>query len=76
MEQRIGNGRPSFVKQFLFAKLSFLECHKPWACSFVDINWRAEGFGAGKLDYFLMQQGWFYEGHRALSDCLAGLCSC
>ena len=37
------------------------------------IDWRAEGFGAGKLDYLLMQQGWFYDGHRALSDCLAGL---
>jgi len=46
---------------------------KPWACSLVDIDWRAEGFGAGKLDYLLMQQGWFYDGHRALSDCLAGV---
>ncbi len=46
---------------------------KPWACSLADIDWRAEGFGAGKLDYLLMQQGWFYDGHRALSDCLAGL---
>ena len=46
---------------------------KPWACSFADIDWRAEGFGAGKLDYLLMQQCWFYDGHRALSDCLAGL---
>jgi DNA polymerase-3 subunit epsilon len=45
---------------------------KPWACSFADIDWRADGFGAGKLDYLLMQQGWFYDGHRALSDCLAG----
>ena len=47
--------------------------NKPWACSFADIDWRAEGFGAGKLDYLLMQQGWFYDGHRALSDCFAGL---
>jgi DNA polymerase-3 subunit epsilon len=46
---------------------------KPWACSLTDIDWRAEGFGAGKLDYLLMQQGWFYDGHRALNDCLAGL---
>ena len=46
---------------------------KPWACSLVDVDWRAEGFGAGKLDYLLMQQGWFYDGHRALSDCLAGV---
>lgn len=46
---------------------------KPWACSLVDVDWRSEGFGAGKLDYLLMQQGWFYDGHRALSDCLAGV---
>jgi DNA polymerase-3 subunit epsilon len=46
---------------------------KPWACSFADINWRAEGFGSGKLDYLLMQQGWFYDSHRALADCFAGL---
>ena len=45
---------------------------KPWACSFADVDWRAEGFGAGKLDYLLMQQGWFFDGHRALTDCLAG----
>jgi len=46
---------------------------KPWACSFADVDWRAEGFGAGKLDYLLMQQGWFFDGHRALTDCLAGV---
>ncbi|MCP5075615.1 MAG: hypothetical protein GY947_20285 [Rhodobacteraceae bacterium] len=46
---------------------------KPWACSLVDIDWRLEGFGAGKLDYLLIQQGWFYDGHRALSDCIAGV---
>ena len=45
---------------------------KPWACSLTDIDWRDEGFGAGKLDYLLMQFGYFYEGHRALNDCLAG----
>lgn len=44
-----------------------------WACSFQDIAWRDEGFGAGKLDYLLMSQGWFYDGHRALGDALAGV---
>ena len=47
--------------------------HKAWACSFADIDWRAEGFGAGKLDYVLMQQGWFFDSHRAKADCLAGV---
>jgi len=46
---------------------------KSWACSFNDIDWRAEGFGAGKLDYLLMAQGWFYDGHRALGDAMAGV---
>lgn len=46
---------------------------KSWACSFNDVPWREEGFGAGKLDYLLMAQGWFYDGHRALGDALAGV---
>lgn len=44
---------------------------KHWACSLVDIDWRAEDLGSGKLDYLLTRQGWFHDGHRALSDALA-----
>lgn len=44
---------------------------KHWACSFVDIDWKAEGLGSAKLDYLLYRQGWFHDGHRALSDALA-----
>lgn len=44
---------------------------KHWACSFVDIDWKAEGLGSAKLDYLLMKAGWFHDGHRALSDALA-----
>ncbi len=46
---------------------------KHWACSFVDIDWRGEGVGSAKLDYLLYAQGWFHDGHRALSDALATL---
>jgi DNA polymerase-3 subunit epsilon len=46
---------------------------KHWACSFVDIDWRAEGVGSAKLDYLLYAQGWFHDGHRALADALATL---
>ena len=46
---------------------------KHWACSFVDIDWKAEGVGSAKLDYLLYAQGWFHDGHRALSDALAAL---
>jgi DNA polymerase-3 subunit epsilon len=46
---------------------------KPWACTFDSIDWLAEGFTAGKLDYLGTQFGWFYDGHRALADCEACL---
>ncbi len=46
---------------------------KPWTCTFDTIDWLAEGFTAGKLDYLGMQFGWFYDGHRALADCEACL---
>lgn len=46
---------------------------KHWACSFADIDWKAEGLGTAKLDYLLMRQGWFFDDHRALADALAAL---
>lgn len=46
---------------------------KHWACSLKDVDWKAEGLGSGKLDYLLMRQGWFFDGHRALGDALAGV---
>jgi DNA polymerase-3 subunit epsilon len=46
---------------------------KHWACSFADIDWGSEGIGSAKLDYLLFAQGWFHDGHRALSDALATL---
>lgn len=46
---------------------------KPWACTLADVDWLAEGFTAGKLDYLGMQFGWFYDGHDALADCEACL---
>lgn len=42
-----------------------------WACSANGISWRALGFESIKLEYILMRLGWFYEGHRAATDCLA-----
>jgi len=42
-----------------------------WACSIKDIDWREEGFGSAKLEYLLSTQGYFYEAHRAETDCWA-----
>ena len=44
-----------------------------WACSMADINWSEEGIESAKLEYLAYKYGFFYEGHRATIDCLAGL---
>jgi DNA polymerase-3 subunit epsilon len=44
---------------------------KAWACSFLEMPWREAGFESGKLEYLLYRNGYFYEGHRALTDCFA-----
>lgn len=44
---------------------------KAWACSFLEMPWREAGFESGKLEYMLYRNGYFYDGHRALTDCFA-----
>lgn len=45
----------------------------PWACSLRDIDWRGEGFSGSSLEFLGMKFGWFFDGHRALADCEAGV---
>jgi DNA polymerase-3 subunit epsilon len=45
--------------------------HKPWACSFADIDWKALGAESARLSALAQDQGWFYDAHRALVDCQA-----
>ncbi|MBS3911336.1 MAG: DNA polymerase III subunit epsilon [Hydrogenophaga sp.] len=44
---------------------------KAWACSFMDIDWKAAGAGSSKLSALTQDQGWFYDAHRAQVDCHA-----
>jgi DNA polymerase-3 subunit epsilon len=44
---------------------------KPWACSFKDIDWKAEGADSAKLTALAADAGLFYDAHRALMDCHA-----
>jgi len=46
---------------------------KPWACSMREIPWQTEGLESAKLEYLAYRYGFFYEGHRASTDCLAGV---
>lgn len=43
----------------------------PWACSFRDIDWEAEGVGSAKLEYLAYASGFFFDAHRAEVDCRA-----
>lgn len=46
---------------------------KAWACSMSDINWKDEDISSFKLEYIAYRYNFFYEGHRAIIDCLAGI---
>lgn len=42
-----------------------------WACSWADLNWKAQGQGSAKLEALAAAAGWFYDAHRAEADCHA-----
>ncbi len=46
---------------------------KAWGCSMYDINWSVEGISSHKLEYIAYKYGFFYEGHSAVIDGLAGI---
>ncbi len=46
---------------------------KAWACSMYDVNWNSEKIESHKLEYIAYKYNFFYEGHRAIIDCLVGI---
>ncbi len=61
-----------FDRPFL-ERLSPIFSQKPWACSMSQIAWRSFGYESTKLEYLAMKSGFFFEGHRAVLDCVAGI---
>ena len=61
-----------FDRPFLERRLPAF-AQKAWACSASDVPWREEGFEGRKLEYLALKNGFFYDGHRATNDCLAGV---
>lgn len=62
----------SFDRPFA-EKLHPLFKDKPWACSIEDIPWMLEGLAGRKLEYLAINFGYFFNAHRAVDDCLAGV---
>ncbi|TVR94950.1 MAG: 3'-5' exonuclease [Trueperaceae bacterium] len=61
-----------FDRPFAEARLpAFADVH--WACSLRDVAWRDEGFESSGLQALVMASGGFFEGHRAVEDCYAGV---
>jgi DNA polymerase-3 subunit epsilon len=46
---------------------------KPWACSMSQIPWAAEGIRGSKLAYLAAAAGFFFDEHRAVTDCQAAI---
>ena len=46
---------------------------KPWACSMSQIPWAAEGVRGSKLAYLAVASGFFFDEHRAVTDCQAAI---
>jgi DNA polymerase-3 subunit epsilon len=46
---------------------------KAWACSLREIDWTAEGFTGKKLSQIAAGYGFFFDAHRAVDDCHAGV---
>lgn len=61
-----------FDRKFIEAFLPDLPL-KPWGCSLKDIHWKNEEIESAKQEYLAYKFGFYYEGHRAINDCLAGI---
>ncbi|MDC7812809.1 3'-5' exonuclease [Sphingomonas koreensis] len=46
---------------------------KPWACTMSDVDWKVEGVEGRRLGELLGAFGLFFDAHRALDDCEAGM---
>ena len=62
----------AFDRPFLATPASRVRCPRLGLLA-RDVPWYAEGFEGRKLEYLAMKQGFVFDGHRAASDCLAGI---
>lgn len=59
-----------FDRPFCEARLPLFR-NFAWACSFADLDWKAQGRNSSKLESLAQEIGLFYEAHRAEMDCHA-----
>jgi len=54
-------------------RISRIFATKPWACTMCDVPWKAEGIEGRRLSDLLSCFQYFFEAHRAVDDCEAGI---
>ncbi|NNF67079.1 MAG: 3'-5' exonuclease [Gammaproteobacteria bacterium] len=62
----------AFDRRFLESRCSAFESCA-WACSMREIPWREEGLESSKQEFLAFRFGFFYDGHTAATDTLAGI---
>ena len=61
-----------FDRKFVENSFSVFES-KAWGCSIYDVPWAKQGIEGTKLGYIAYRLGFFFDAHRAINDCLAGV---
>ncbi|MFW7270066.1 3'-5' exonuclease [Gluconacetobacter sp. Hr-1-5] len=54
-------------------RLSPVFASKPWGCTMCDVPWKEEGIEGRRLADLLGQFHYFFDAHRAIDDCEAGI---
>ncbi|MCY0093251.1 3'-5' exonuclease [Hoeflea ulvae] len=54
-------------------RISPIFAAKPWACTMCDVPWKGEGFEGRRLSDLLYKFHYFFDAHRAVDDCEAGI---
>jgi DNA polymerase-3 subunit epsilon len=54
-------------------RISPIFATKPWACTMCDVPWKDEGIEGRRLSDLLSRFSYFFDAHRAVDDCLAGI---
>jgi DNA polymerase-3 subunit epsilon len=57
----------------LVERISPIFASKPWACTMCDVPWKEEGVEGRRLSELLSGFQFFFEAHRAVDDCEAGI---
>jgi len=57
----------------LVERLSPAFANKPWGCTMCDVPWKGEGIEGRRLSDLLAGFQYFFDAHRAVDDCEAGI---